>query len=147
MSISNLKYLKNICFSKILVGIVLGYRSDGQGIRFQLLTEVRDVPLLHNHEMGSGATYPSAQWVLGVKWPGHEADCLPSSSAKVKDAWSYTSMMWCLVKHVGRFTFSVNSHSYYFIPYGELIMHNAVSAPTSVSGLITCAAVNYLGDS
>jgi hypothetical protein len=35
------------------------------------------------------------QWVLGalptlgVKWPGHEADCSPLSSAKVKNTRSY----------------------------------------------------------
>jgi hypothetical protein len=28
---------------------------------------------------------------LGVKRPGHEADHSPQSSAKVKNAWSYTS--------------------------------------------------------
>jgi hypothetical protein len=39
----------------------------------------------------------------GVKWPGCEADHLPSSSTKVKNAWSCTStpsyvfMAWCLV--------------------------------------------------
>jgi hypothetical protein len=38
----------------------------------------------------------------GVKWPGHEADHSPLSSAEVKNAWSYTSlpydfMMRCLI--------------------------------------------------
>jgi len=37
-----------------------------------------------------GPTQPPIQWVpgalsLGVKWPGHEADHLPLSSAKVKE--------------------------------------------------------------
>jgi hypothetical protein len=37
-----------------------------------------------------GPTQPHIQWVpralsLGVKWPGHEADHLPSSSAEVKE--------------------------------------------------------------
>jgi len=28
----------------------------------------------------------------GIKWPGREADRSPPSSAKVKNAWSYTSI-------------------------------------------------------
>jgi len=41
-------------------------------------------------------TQPSVHWLLGelkqgVKWPGHEADHLPPSSAEVKNAWNYTS--------------------------------------------------------
>jgi hypothetical protein len=49
---------------------------------------------------------------LGVKRPGREADHSPPSSAKVKNAWSYTStpkyvfMVWCLVKHRDNFTFT-----------------------------------------
>jgi hypothetical protein len=57
-----------------------------------------------------GPTQPSIQWVAGdispgVKRPGREADHSSLSSAKVKNAWSYTStspyafMAWCLVKH------------------------------------------------
>jgi hypothetical protein len=43
-----------------------------------------------------GPTHSTVQWVpmalsLGVKKPGHEADHSPPSSAKVKNAWSYTS--------------------------------------------------------
>jgi hypothetical protein len=63
-----------------------------------------------------GTTQPSIQWVpgavsLGLKRPSHEADHSPPSSAKVKNAWSYTStpeyvfMAWCLVKHRDKFTF------------------------------------------
>jgi hypothetical protein len=42
------------------------------------------------------STQPPIRWVqgalsLGVKLPGHEADHSPSSSAEVKNAWSYTS--------------------------------------------------------
>jgi len=54
-------------------------------------------------------TQPPIQWLigaltLGVKWPGCEADHSPLPSAKVKNAWSYTStplyvfIAWCLVK-------------------------------------------------
>jgi hypothetical protein len=55
---------------------------------------------------GYWGTYP------GVKWPGCEADHSPLSSAKVKNAWSYTStpqyvfMLLCLVKHRDNFTFT-----------------------------------------
>jgi hypothetical protein len=56
-----------------------------------------------------GPTQP-IQWVpgalsLGVKRLDREADHSPPSSAKVKNAWSYTStppyvfLVWCLVKH------------------------------------------------
>jgi hypothetical protein len=43
-----------------------------------------------------GPTQPLIQWLpgalsLGVKHLGHETDHLSSSSAKVKNAWSYTS--------------------------------------------------------
>jgi hypothetical protein len=63
-----------------------------------------------------GRTQPPIQSVpealsLGVKRPGREADHSPSSSAEVKNAWSYTctpqyvSMAWCLVRHRDNFTF------------------------------------------
>jgi hypothetical protein len=47
--------------------------------------------------MALGPTQPPIQWVLGslslgVKWPGHEADHSPPSTAEVKNAWSYTSI-------------------------------------------------------
>jgi hypothetical protein len=43
-----------------------------------------------------GPTQPPNQWVpgaisLGVKWPGHEADHSPPSSAEVKECVDYTS--------------------------------------------------------
>jgi len=54
-------------------------------------------------------TQPPVQWVPGALTPGikqlgHEADCSPPSSAKVKNACSYTStpqyifMVWCSIK-------------------------------------------------
>jgi hypothetical protein len=66
-----------------------------------------------------GPTQPPIQWVPGalsleVKQPGREADHSPPSSAKVKNAWSYTPlpqyvfMAWCLVKHRDKFTFYLN---------------------------------------
>jgi hypothetical protein len=47
---------------------------------------------------------------LGVKWPEREADHPPPCSAKVKKAWSNTSISpyvftaWYLVKHSDNFT-------------------------------------------
>jgi len=46
--------------------------------------------------MALGPTQPPTRWVPGVlslevKRPGHETDHSPSSSAGVKNAWSYTS--------------------------------------------------------
>jgi hypothetical protein len=53
------------------------------------------------------------QWVpgalsLGVKWPGHEVDHSPPSSAKVKESGAihplpcYAFMAWCSVKAQGQ---------------------------------------------
>jgi len=46
--------------------------------------------------LAPGPTQPPPQWEPGalspgVKWPGHEANHSPSSSAKFKNAWHYTS--------------------------------------------------------
>jgi len=52
-----------------------------------------------------GHTQPSVRWDIMGREPGHEADNLHPSSAKVKSVWSYAStppcifMMQCLVKH------------------------------------------------
>jgi hypothetical protein len=68
---------------------------------------------IHVHyrvQAGSGAhplSYPvgTESSFLGVKGYGHEAGHSPPSSAKFKNAWSYTSIppyvftAWCLVKH------------------------------------------------
>jgi hypothetical protein len=45
---------------------------------------------------------------LGVKQLGCETDHSPSSSAKVKNVWSYTYifMVWYLAKHRSNFTFT-----------------------------------------
>jgi len=67
-----------------------------------------------------GPTHPPIQWVSrslspGVKWLGCEADDSPLTSAKVKNAWSYTStspyvyMVWCLVKHGNIYILSYES--------------------------------------
>jgi hypothetical protein len=65
-----------------------------------------------------GPTHPLIQWIPVALYPGlkrqwREADHSPPSSAKVKNAWRYTStsqyvfMVWFLVKHRGNFTFTV----------------------------------------
>jgi hypothetical protein len=78
-----------------------GFRSQqGLGI-FLFTTAVSRLAL--------GPTQPPIQWIqgalsLGVKQPDHEDDHSPPSSAKAKNAWSYTStpqytfMAWCSVK-------------------------------------------------
>jgi hypothetical protein len=67
-------------------GSIPGRRREGKGI----------YSLRHRVQTGSGAhpvSYPMDTGGLSprVKWPGREADSLPPSSAKVKNAWSYTS--------------------------------------------------------
>jgi hypothetical protein len=67
-----------------------------------------------------GPTQPPIQWVPGIippyiKRPGREADHSPPSSAKIKNAWSYTStpqyasLAWCSVnkKHRDNFIFTI----------------------------------------
>jgi hypothetical protein len=54
------------------------------------------VLILKLYRLVLGPSQPPIQWVmeitsLGVKRPEHEADHLHSSSAEVKNAWSYTS--------------------------------------------------------
>jgi len=45
-------------------------------------------PHIHNF---FGPTQPPVQWVLGVKWPGFEADYTPPYSVEVKNEWHCTS--------------------------------------------------------
>jgi hypothetical protein len=90
---------------------VLGFHSQwGLGI-FLFTTTSR---------MALGPTQPPIQWVLQVlslevKWLGHEADQLPLSSAKVNNAWSYTSTPsicihgMVLSKYRDNFTFTLPS--------------------------------------
>jgi len=68
-----------------------------------------------------GPIQPSLHWVpkalsLGLKWPGHEADCSPPACEEVKNVWSYTFtpqyifMAWCLVKHRATFPLPLYAH-------------------------------------
>jgi hypothetical protein len=68
-------------FNVVKIG-VLGFDSQW-GLGIFLFTTVS--------RMALGSTQPPMLWVLGVKWPGCETDHSPPSSAKVKNAWSYTS--------------------------------------------------------
>jgi len=71
----------------------------------------RDFPLHHCVQMVSGAhpsSYPVGTMVFssGIEWPEHEAVHSSLSSAKVKNAQSYTStsqyifIVWCLIKRI-----------------------------------------------
>jgi hypothetical protein len=78
------------------VSIALGYRLDNQDSRFRFLAGAGNFSLHHHVQNGSGvhpASYPigTRGFFPGVKRPGREADHSPPSSAKVKNAWSYTS--------------------------------------------------------
>jgi hypothetical protein len=50
---------------------------------------------------------------VGVKWPGHEADHSPPSSAEVKECGAlpplpqFVFIAWCLAKPRDNFTFNV----------------------------------------
>jgi hypothetical protein len=93
-----------------IVGIALGYGLNDWGSRVQFLVGSGKYSLHHCIQNGSGA-HPASCPVgtsalsLGVKWPGHEADHSPLSSAKVKRMCGaippfsqYAFMAWCLVK-------------------------------------------------
>jgi hypothetical protein len=78
------------------VSIALGYGLDNHILGFDSWQGLGIFLFTTTSRMAVGLTQPPIQWVsralpLGVKWPGHEADHSPPSSAKVKNAWSYTS--------------------------------------------------------
>jgi hypothetical protein len=67
------------------MGWTIGGLSPGRGWEILFTTMTR---------LALGPSQPPMQWEpgalsLGVMWPGHEADHLPPSSIKVKNAWSY----------------------------------------------------------
>jgi hypothetical protein len=78
------------------VSIAMGYGLDDWGSRVRFLAGAGNFSLHHCIKNGSMPTQPPIQRVLGalslaVKRPGCEADHSPPSTAKVKNAWSYTS--------------------------------------------------------
>jgi hypothetical protein len=76
----------------------LGYGLDYWDSRVQFPAGARNFSLHHSVQTGSGA-HPAFCPVgtegsfPGVKQLGHGADHSPPSSAKVKNAWSYTSTL------------------------------------------------------
>jgi hypothetical protein len=77
------------------VGIALGYGLDDWDSRVRFPTGAGNFSLHHRVRNGSWA-HPASYATgtrdylsLGVKRPGRKANSLPSSSAKVKNAWSY----------------------------------------------------------
>jgi len=89
-------YRKNVlCTLHYVVEIECS--AKGRGSRVQFLAGAENFSLHHRAHNGSGSYPPPIQWIpgapsLGVKWPKREADYSPSSSAEVKNAWSYTSI-------------------------------------------------------
>jgi hypothetical protein len=72
------------------------YGLDDRGYRVRFPARAGNFPLYRRVQIGSGAHQPPIQWVpgvlsLGIKRPGREADHSPPCSAKVKNAWRYTS--------------------------------------------------------
>jgi len=85
---------------------------------FQIMAGTRGFYFCRTAQTSSGS-YPHSYSVgsriltLGVKWPGHEVEHLPLSSAEVKSEWRYTSAppiytdranftrtLWYLVQHI-----------------------------------------------
>jgi hypothetical protein len=82
------------------VSIVTDYGLDDLGGWSSSPSKAEEFSFPYSIQTGSGALSP------GIKWPGCEADSSPSSSAKVKKTWFFTStppyvfMAWCLMELV-----------------------------------------------
>jgi hypothetical protein len=87
-------------------GRATGYGLDDPGSKVRFPAGTGNFSLHHRVQTGSGPNQPPIQWVpgdlsLAVKWPVHESDNLPPSTAEVKNTWSYTTtshyvfMSWC----------------------------------------------------
>jgi hypothetical protein len=67
--------------------VILSYGLDDRGSKVRFPTGVENFSLHHRVQNGSGAhpaSYPGVPSLV-VKWPGHEADHSPPSSAKFKE--------------------------------------------------------------
>jgi hypothetical protein len=78
----------------IPVGIVTRVRTGRPGFDFRQGWGLFLLAIVSRQFLGS--TPSPVQWVQGIlssglKWPGHEVDHSSSSSAEVKNVWSYTS--------------------------------------------------------
>jgi hypothetical protein len=84
------------------------YPQDGPYLAYQKDTSKGSIfVMLHTGSGAHPSPYPMGIWALsqGIKRPGREVDHSPPSSAEVKNAWSYTSILpqyvfmpWCSVK-------------------------------------------------
>jgi hypothetical protein len=80
--------------SQLVNCIALGYGVNDRGFEFRQVLSIFHFTTASRPALGP--TRAPIQWVPGVlslvvKRPGREADRSPSSSAKFKNAWSYTS--------------------------------------------------------
>jgi hypothetical protein len=78
------------------------------GVQFLVVAGILSLPLHPDCLWGQPSLLSSGYLgdvSPGAKCPGLEANNLPLSCAKVKNAWSYTAAvpyvftMWCLIKH------------------------------------------------
>jgi hypothetical protein len=69
----------------------LGYRLDDWGFESQQELGIFLFTIVSRPALGFTPPPIPGALSMGVKWLGHVADHSPSSSAKVKNAWSYTS--------------------------------------------------------
>jgi hypothetical protein len=103
--------------------------------------------LQHHVQTGSGAhaaSYPvgTGALSLGVKQLGHEADHSPIYSAEAKECMElylhpqYNFMVWCLVKHRDKFTFTFIMFSNTFNLCPSLNVRYQVSHPYKTTGKI-----------
>jgi hypothetical protein len=88
-----------IIYVEVRAGIATGYGLDG-GIRFSVAS--KDFSVLHSVQTGSGA-YPASYTMgtggtvlLGIKWPGRDANHSPPSSVEVKNGGLYlhSPILW-----------------------------------------------------
>jgi hypothetical protein len=88
--------LKMFVVNQLAVGIATGYGLNGRGVGVRIPVREKYVSFSTSSRPVLGLTQPPVQWIpvafpTEVKWPGHEADHLPPTSAEVKKPWIYTS--------------------------------------------------------